>query len=113
MNTNLLFVLLQDTGSGIGAFLPLVLVAVVFYFFMIRPQTRRAKKQRQFRESMQKGDKVVTIGGIHGRIRDINETSVMLETDGGAKMRVEKTAISMEFSSGKGVEAADDIEQNK
>lgn len=108
-----MFMLLQASGGGLGAFLPLVLVAVVFYFFMIRPQMRRTKKQRQFRENIQKGDKVVTIGGIHGRIRDINETTVMLETDGGAKMRVEKTAISMEFSTGKEVEAADAIEQNK
>jgi preprotein translocase subunit YajC len=113
MNNNLIFVLLQDTGGGIGAFLPLILVAVVFYFFMIRPQAKRAKKQKQFRESLEKGAKVVTIGGIHGRIREINDTTVMLETDGGAKMRVEKTALSMEFSTGKGVEATDAIEQNK
>ena len=56
---------------------------------------------------------MVTIGGIHGKIKDINETTIMLEADGGAKMRVEKSAVSLDFSAGNATEAAAEIEKNK
>lgn len=107
------FTLLQAGSSGIGAFLPLILVAVVFYFFMIRPQMRKSKKQKEFRGALKKGDKIVTIGGIHAKIKEMNDTTAMIETEGGARMRIEKNAISMEFSSGKADEAVQAIEQNK
>ena len=73
--------------------LPFIAIFVVMYFFMIRPQMKRAKEARKFREAIQKGDKVVTIGGIHGKILEVSETTVLLDA-GGAKLRVEKSAIS-------------------
>ena len=77
-------------------FLPIILIIVVFYFFMIRPQIKKTKTERQFKESVKKGDKVVTIGGIHGKIAEMNETTFMIEVEGGVKMKVEKSAISVE-----------------
>lgn len=110
MNT-LNYIMLQ-AGGGIGSFLPLILVAVVFYFFMIRPQMKKSKKQKEFRSALSKGDKIVTIGGIHAKIKDMADTTVLIETEGGARMRIEKSAISMDFSGGK-TEDTSEIEQIK
>ena len=74
------------------------LLMVVFYFFMIRPQQKKAKDARKFRESLQKGSKVVTIGGIHGKVVEINDSTVLLEVDSNVKLRFEKTAIAMDNS---------------
>lgn len=95
---NLLNILLQaaPTGGGYGQVLFLVLIIVVFYFFMIRPQMKKAKMERQFRESLEKGAKVVTIGGIHGRIIEVNEKTFMIEIDTNVKIRVEKNAVAAE-----------------
>ena len=72
----------------------LVAIIVVFYFFMIRPQMKKRKQEKEFRESIQKGAKIVTIGGIHGRILEVNETTFMVEIDTNVKVRLEKSAIS-------------------
>ena len=95
---NLLTIILQApaSGGGYGKILFLILIIVVFYFFMIRPQTKKAKMEREFRESLQKGAKVVIIGGIHGRIIEVNETTFMLEIDSNVKVRLEKTAVAAE-----------------
>src|SRR5436853_6585882 len=94
---NLLSIILQaSTGGGTGQIMFLVLIIVVFYFFMIRPQTKKAKMEREFRESLQKGAKVVTIGGIHGRILEVNDKTFMVEIDNNVKVRVEKSAIADE-----------------
>jgi preprotein translocase subunit YajC len=96
---NIISIFLQTAapgGGGFGQILFLVLIIVVFYFFMIRPQTKKAKLEREFRESLQKGAKVVTIGGIHGRIIEVNEKTFMLEIDTNVKVRIEKTAIAAE-----------------
>jgi preprotein translocase subunit YajC len=82
----------QESG-GLLSFLPLVLIMVVFYFFFIRPQMKKAKDQRVFREALKKGDKVITIGGIHGKIAEVKETTVLLEVEGGNKLLLEKSAI--------------------
>ena len=74
------------------------LLMVVFYFFMIRPQQKKAKEARKFRESLQKGSKVVTIGGIHGRVVEVAETTVLLEVDNNVKLRFEKSAVAMDNS---------------
>ncbi|MEN9304012.1 MAG: hypothetical protein RL264_2441 [Bacteroidota bacterium] len=66
---------------------------LVFYFFMIRPQQKKQKELRKFRESLKPKDKVVTIGGIHGIILEVNDTTVLLQIEG-AKIRVEKSAVS-------------------
>lgn len=83
----------------LGQFLPLVLIIVVFYFFMIRPQLKKTKEQKKFRENIKVGDKIVTIGGIHGKIADIGETTFMITVEGGVKLKIEKNAISMDASS--------------
>lgn len=91
-------ILLQATGGGSGMMnlVMILLIFVIFYFFMIRPQMKKAKQEREFRETIKKGDKIVTIGGIHGRILDIENTTMMVEIDTNVKVRMEKTAISVE-----------------
>jgi preprotein translocase subunit YajC len=73
-------------------------IAIVFYFFMIRPQTKKAKDQKKFVSELKKGDKVVTHAGIHGKIAEVSETTFLLETEGGHKIRHEKSAISLDAS---------------
>ncbi len=100
--TNLNFVLLQAAGSG-GGMVQLVLmggIILVFWLFMIRPQAKKAKEQKKFVDNMQKGDKVVTIAGIHGTINKINEDNTLqLEVSPGSYLKIEKSSISMEWSS--------------
>jgi preprotein translocase subunit YajC len=74
-------------------FVMLGLIVIIFYFFMIRPQMKKQKEQKNFRESLKVGDKVVTIGGVHGKVLEVNETNVLLSVDNG-KLRIEKSAIS-------------------
>ncbi len=87
------------SGSGLMSFLPLILIIVVFYFFFIRPQMRKSKEQKKFREALKKGDKVITIGGLHGKIAEIDETTVTLDVGNQVKMTFEKSAIAMDTSS--------------
>lgn len=82
-----------EQSGGLMSYLPLVLIMVVFYFFFIRPQMKKAKEQRKFREALKKGDKVITIGGIHGKISEVKDTTILLEIEGGNKLMVEKSAI--------------------
>jgi preprotein translocase subunit YajC len=84
----------QPGQSPLASLLPIILVMVVFYFFMIRPQMKKAKEQKQFRESLKKGDKVVTIGGIHGKILEIAESTIIIETEGQGRLKLEKSAVS-------------------
>ena len=74
------------------------LVMVVMYFFMIRPQSKKAKDQKNFINEIKKGDKVVTIGGIHGRVAKVNDDTLLIEVDGNTKLKIEKSVISMEFT---------------
>ncbi len=94
-------ILLQAGAGGLGgfgSFLPLVLIIVVFYFFMIRPQVKKQKDQKKYVEELKKGDKVITSAGIHGRIVDVAESTFLVETEGGGKIRFEKSSISLEAS---------------
>ncbi|MEX2595746.1 MAG: preprotein translocase subunit YajC [Salibacteraceae bacterium] len=91
-----------DGDNPIMSFLPLILIVVVFYFFMIRPQTKKAKEAKQFRESLSKGDKVVTIGGLHGKVTEIKEQYVVLQIANGIDVKVTKSAVSPDLSTGKG-----------
>ena len=77
-------------------FLPILLIIVIFYFFMIRPQSKKMKEEKSFREGLGKGDKIVTLGGIHGRIVEVQEKIFMVEIDTNVKVRMEKTGISAE-----------------
>ncbi len=85
-------------ASGISSYMqPLLLVGivVVMYFFMIRPQSKKQKAQRKFQDDIQKGDRIVTISGIHGKISDLDEKTVTIEMENG-KMKLERAAISSE-----------------
>lgn len=88
----------QAGGGGPQFFIMLGAMVLVFYFFMIRPQTKKAKEAKAFREGLKKGDKVITLGGIHGKITEIADATFVIETEGGGKLRVDKTAISPEAS---------------
>ncbi len=80
-----------------AAFLPYLLIFAVFYFLIIRPQQTRAKKERQFEKDLKIGDKIITKSGIHGKIAELSEDSVVIETMSG-KLKMERSAISMELS---------------
>ncbi len=82
----------------IGQFLPMLLIIVVFYFFMIRPQMKKAKDHKKYVEELRKGDKVITTSGIHGKIVDVNDTTFLVEVESGTKIRFEKSSISLEAS---------------
>jgi len=85
--------------GDIGQFLPLILIFVVAYFFMIRPQMKRQKDEKRFVESLKKGDKIVTKSGLHGKIVDLNDKdfSCIIETMAG-RLKYDRSAISMEMS---------------
>ena len=95
-------ILLQAGGAGglgsLGSFIPLVLIVVVFYFFMIRPQVKKQKDQKKYVTELKKGDKVITNAGMHGRIAEVGESTFLIETEGGGKIRHEKSSISLEAS---------------
>lgn len=74
----------------------LVLILVVFYFFMIRPQMKKQKELKKFREGLKAGDKVVTIGGVHGKILEMNDATVLINSEG-SKIRLDKSAIAQSF----------------
>lgn len=92
-------ILLQAGGSS---FQPMILLGgmiLVFYFFMIRPQQKKAKQAKEFQQNLQKGAKIVTIAGIHGTVNKVNEdNTIMLETSPGSYIKIEKSAISIEWS---------------
>lgn len=83
--------------ENIQQFLPIVLIMAAMYFLMIRPQQTRVKKEKEFESALKVGDKVVTKAGIHGRISELGETTVIIETMAG-KIKMEKAAISLELS---------------
>lgn len=96
-----LLVLLQLGGDGEGGWmsmLPLFLILIVFYFFFIRPQTKKNKEQKKFRAELKKGDKVITIGGVHGKVAEIKETSIVLDAGNQVKLTIEKSALVMDSS---------------
>ncbi len=86
-------------GGSSGTLIMMGLMILVFWMFMIRPQAKKAKQQKEFVNTMQKGDKIVTISGIHGTINKVNEDgTIMLETSPGSYMKIEKSAVSLEWS---------------
>jgi preprotein translocase subunit YajC len=78
-------------------FAPFLLMFVVIYFFMIRPQQKRAKNEKEFESALKVGDKIVTKSGLHGKVAEVSETTVVIETMAG-KLKMERSAISMEMS---------------
>ena len=98
--TNLAFVYLMGPQAGTAGqsnpyltFLPLILVFVVFYFFMIRPQMKKQKEMTNYRSSLKKGDKVVTTGGIYGRIFEVKDNYVTVDVGGDVRLKIDKSAL--------------------
>ena len=83
--------------AQISQFLPFILMFVVIYFFMILPQQKKAKKEKEFESSLKVGDRIITKSGIHGKISELAETTVVIETMSG-KLKMERSAISLEMS---------------
>lgn len=96
----LTYILLQQgNGGGQGLYGNLILIGgivLIFYFFMIRPQQKRQKDQKRFLEEVKKGQNVVTVGGIHGKIMSIDGDTVILEIEKGGKLKLDKSSISLE-----------------
>ena len=93
-----LFLMGQPAGAAgesnpLVTFLPLILVFVVFYFFMIRPQMKKQKDMNKYRSSLKKGDKVVTTGGLYGRVYEVKETTVTMDVGGDIKLKIDKNAV--------------------
>jgi preprotein translocase subunit YajC len=80
-------------GQGMQSILMLGLMVLVFYFFMIRPQMKKQKDLKKFREALKPGDKIVSIGGIHGKILEVTDSTVLVQSEG-TKLRLEKSAVS-------------------
>jgi preprotein translocase subunit YajC len=93
-----IFLMAQPAGASgqanpLVTFLPLIAVFVVFYFFMIRPQMKKQKELNNYRKELKRGDKVITTGGIYGRVYEVKETSVTIEVGGDVKLKVDKNAV--------------------
>ena len=98
--TNFAYLFLMATPSGAAGqsnplvtFLPLILVFVVFYFFMIRPQMKKQKELNNYRKDLKRGDKVVTTGGIYGRVYEVKENYITMEVGGDVKLKIDKNAV--------------------
>ncbi|QPH39480.1 preprotein translocase subunit YajC [Pedobacter endophyticus] len=91
--------IILDAPGGFGQYGQLIMlgaIALVFYFFMIRPQVKKAKDHKKLISELKKGDKVITTAGIHGRIIDMNEATFLIEVESGAKIRFDKSAVSLD-----------------
>ncbi len=94
MSSLLLIIAQQAPQTGLySMLLPMILIIVVFYFFMIRPQMKRQKELQKFRSALQKGDKVVTTGGLYGRIDEIRDNIIMLEIAPNIKVKIDKSVV--------------------
>lgn len=85
-------------GGQYGTFILIGGFIIIFYFFMIRPQQKKQKDQKKFIDDIKKGDSVVTMGGIHGKIAAIENDTILLEVDRGTKITIEKSSVSMDAS---------------
>ncbi len=88
----------DSSSSGYTSIIFFVLFFVILYFFMIRPQSKKAKDQRIFLNEIKAGDKIVTIGGMHGKIIKVEDDTYLIEVDTNTKVRIEKSVISMDFT---------------
>lgn len=95
--TQLNFVLLMvgqgNEGDPTSMLIFMGVMVAVFYFFMIRPQMKKRKEMQKFRNEMQKGDKIMTIGGIHGKVNAVKEDTIIMEVEGGVLLKIDKNAI--------------------
>ena len=88
----------ENDNSGVMNIIFLVVIFVIFYFFMVRPQSKKRKELQNMRDSLKKGQSIVTIGGIHGKISDVHESTVTVIVDSNTKIKVDKSSISMDSS---------------
>ena len=88
----------ENNNSGVMNIIFLVVIFVIFYFFMVRPQNKKRKELQNMRDSLKKGQSIVTIGGIHGKISDVHESTVTVIVDSNTKIKVDKSSISMDSS---------------
>jgi len=99
---NLLSVLLMADPSGksnpIMSLLPLLLIIVVFYFFMIRPQMKKQKEMKNFRQTLKVGDKVITSGGIYGKVAEMRESSIIMEIEDKVRMKIDIASVFRDSS---------------
>ena len=94
MNTlNSILLQSESAGGGFSGMLMLIAMIVIFYFFMIRPQSKKQKEMKRAREAMQKGDSVVTAGGIHGKIKEISDNTILMEVAPGVSLKVNKESV--------------------
>lgn len=91
----------QQSGGGYSMLIFLGLMIVVFYFFMIRPQQKKQKQIQKFRENLKRGDKIVTIGGIHGKIVDVQDATFTIEISDNVKVTIEKAAVAIDGNEAK------------
>lgn len=100
--SNLLFLLMAPAESGQGAgggsmtLIFILLLLLIFYFFMIRPQQKKQKQIEEYRNQLTKGDKIITIGGLHGKITDVQEKVFVIEIADGVKITIEKAAVAID-----------------
>ena len=85
---------MSTSGSLVGSLLPFLLIIVIFYFFLIRPQNKKQKETQKMLNALKKGDKVITIGGIHGTVSSVKENTVIVKVDDDCKLEFNRTAIS-------------------
>lgn len=89
-------ILLQaGQGTDWTSFIFMGAIILVFYFFMIRPQKKKQKKLKEFRDNLKKGDEVVTVGGIHGKVVQIEDNTIIVDVDRGTKLTLDKASVSM------------------
>lgn len=88
----------QSSASGYSTLIMMLLLIVVFWLFFIRPQVKKNKELQKFRQNLKKGQKIITIGGIHGKIVDIDDTTVIIECEGQTRLKIEKAAVAAEFN---------------
>ncbi|ROT19308.1 preprotein translocase subunit YajC [Muribaculaceae bacterium Isolate-113 (HZI)] len=93
LNSILLEAAAGQAGGGMSGIIMIVLMIVIFYFFMIRPQQKKQKELKKQREAMQNGDKVVTAGGIHGRVKEIRDTTIIVEAAPGVSLKVDRGSV--------------------
>lgn len=103
---NLLFLLMsqpdgQGAGNGTMTLIMILALILIFYFFMIRPQQKKQKQIEEYRNQLTKGDKIITIGGLHGKITDVQEKVFVIEIADGVKITIEKAAVAIDESEAK------------
>jgi len=86
------------TGGGLTSFLPFILIIVVFYFFMIRPQMKKQKDHKKYIEELSVNAKIVTTAGIHGRIAEVSDRTFLIDVGSGVKIRFDKSAVALDAS---------------